>query len=364
MVADAEAQESNERLVSQLETSGVLRDPAIGVAFRAVLRHHFLPGLPLEEVYEDVAILTKMSAAGLPVSSSSQPAIMSVMLHQLQLQAGHRVLEIGAGTGYNAALIAHLVGSRGHVVTLDIDEELCSQARKNLAKAGVDGVEVVQGDGAAGWSAAAPYDRIILTVSTTDLAPVWLEQLLEEGVLVAPLALAGPVQQSVAFVRRGRALESREISCCGFMPLRGQMAPPPPVDDARGEPWLQDTGRPSDYMLPADDVRAGFESWLALTEEAYVRPRLRPDDAPVFGLRGAGGAALLLAEDDAFRIMVFGEGAAAGEALARVHRDWAPARPQVDRLHIEAHPHDANGSREAGTRTVARPNFTFVVTRS
>src|SRR5262249_42970154 len=257
-VGDPDARLRNGRLVSELEISGCLWDAAVASAFRAVLRHHFLPGRPLDEVYEDSAIMTKMGDKGVPVSSSSQPAIMGIMLQQLQLKPGHRVLEIGAGTGFNAALIAHLVGRDGHVVTVDIDADLCEQARANLATAEVEGVEVVQADGADGWPPAAPFDRMILTVSTSDLSPKWLDQLVEEGILVVPLALAGPIQQSVAFVRQGSALLSSALTTCGFMPLRGQMAPPPPAGDSGLEPWLQGPGQPSGYQPPPPAPRPRF----------------------------------------------------------------------------------------------------------
>ena len=360
-MADADAQGRNEQLVSQLESSGALRDAAVASAFRAVLRHHFLPGRPLDEVYEDAAILTKMGDKGVPVSSSSQPAIMGLMLQQLRLKPGHRVLEIGAGTGFNAALIAHLVGRNGHVVTLDIDEDLCEQARANLTTAGVEGVDVVQADGAGGWPAAAPYDRMILTASTTDISPKWPKQLVEEGLLVLPLALAGPVQQSVAFVRHGTCLTSNDVTSCGFMPLRGQMAPPSTGVGSEDEPWLQETGRATGYSLPAGDLRAGFESWLALTQNAYVRPRIRAEEPPVFGLHGSGGAALMVPDGDDFAILTFGEADCAAAALAEAHRSWAKTRPQVDQLRIEAREPGGDIAADADTRVVRRPNFTFLV---
>src|SRR5919198_3310701 len=98
-------EELNEALVASLESGGTLSDRRVAAAFRAVLRHHFLPGHPLKDVYEDTAIMTKFGERGVAVSSSSQPAIMAIMLQQLRAEPGNRVLEIGAGTGYNAALL-------------------------------------------------------------------------------------------------------------------------------------------------------------------------------------------------------------------------------------------------------------------
>ena len=96
-------------LVRTLRESGALTDARVEAAFRSVPRHLFLPGVEIERVYRDEAIPTKL-ADGIPISSSSQPAIMAIMLEQLDVQPGHNVLEIGAGTGYNAALLAYLAG--------------------------------------------------------------------------------------------------------------------------------------------------------------------------------------------------------------------------------------------------------------
>src|SRR5687768_15775037 len=101
-----------DQLVATLRERGLLRDPAIERAFRSVPREVFVPGVPLAQVYADDAIMTK-TENGVGVSSSSQPAIMAIMLAQLDPRPGLRVLEIGAGTGYNAALLRELVGDAG-----------------------------------------------------------------------------------------------------------------------------------------------------------------------------------------------------------------------------------------------------------
>jgi len=218
-------QQWRDRLVDALVAAGHICDAAVESAFRAVPREQFLPGIPAAQAYRDEAVVTGWDSDGRPLSSSSQPSIMAAMLEQLAVQPGDRVLEVGAGTGYNAALLAHLAGASGHVVCIDIDEHIARQARANLDRAGWSTVEVIHADGVAGWASGAPYDRIILTASARDLAPAWLAQLTRTGRLVLPLSLRG-MQRSVAFIRDGEHLTSHSIRNCGFMPLRGALAGP------------------------------------------------------------------------------------------------------------------------------------------
>jgi|SRR5690348_8182226 len=210
------------RLVVLLQMTGVLRDPAVERAFRAVPRHRFLPGVSLAEAYADTAIATHWEN-GVAVSSASQPSMVAIMLEQLRVEPGMRVLEIGAGTGYNAALLAALAEPSGAVTTLDIDTEIVAEAREHLAAAGYPAVRAIATDGATGWAEGAPYDRIILTVGASDIAPAWLAQLREGGLLVIPLWLGG-AEASIAFRKRGGILISEALSPCGFMRLRGAEA--------------------------------------------------------------------------------------------------------------------------------------------
>jgi protein-L-isoaspartate(D-aspartate) O-methyltransferase len=196
----------------------------VEAAFRAVPRHLFVPDVPVEEAYRDQWIVTKR-VGGEAVSSSSSPEIMAVMLEQLALEPGHRVLEIGAGTGYSAALLSHIVGERGTVVTVDIDADTVAAARAHLEAAGFARVDVVCADDGFGHAPGAPYDRIILTAGAWDLAPAWREQLVPAGRLVVPLAVGG-VQKTIAFAPADDHLASVAVRDCLFMPLRGAFAGP------------------------------------------------------------------------------------------------------------------------------------------
>jgi len=215
-----------DRLASRVITVTRTRSDLVAAALRAVPRHLFLPDLPPEAAYRDDAIVTKRDADGQGISSSSQPAIMAIMLDQLDLAPGHRVLEIGAGTGYNAALIAHIVGPSGQVVSIDIDADTAGAARAHLDSAGYPDVTVACADGAGGYPAGAPYDRVIATVGVSDLARAWLEQATPDATIVVPLDLRG-TQLSIAFGRTASGhWRSKSLVPCGFMRMRGSLAGP------------------------------------------------------------------------------------------------------------------------------------------
>jgi len=235
--ADPEtADAARARLASELrQRSRALSRPVLG-AFATVPRHLFVPEVAPAAAYRDEAFVIKCGPDGVPVSSSSQPAMMAIMLDQLGLRPGHRVLEIGSGSGYNAAVMAAIVGPRGKVVSIDIDPELVTRARASLAAAGYDTVTVMCADGGFGDPDDAPFDRIIVTAGAWDIAPAWLDQVTAGGLLVLPLSVRG-TQLSVALRRDGDGHDWRSVSCwrCGFVRMLGAFAGPDTVVQL-GEP--------------------------------------------------------------------------------------------------------------------------------
>src|SRR5712691_10242036 len=137
-------------LADQLKNRGLILSSRVEEAFRTVPRHMFVPDTALETAYSDTHIVTRQQEE-LPISSCSQPSITAIMLEMLDLQPGQRVLEIGAGTGYAAALMAHIVGETGQVFTLDLDEDIVDDARKHLEAAGINNVQTICADGGLGW---------------------------------------------------------------------------------------------------------------------------------------------------------------------------------------------------------------------
>jgi methyltransferase of FxLD system len=224
------------RLVTDLRERGVIRSDAVEAAFLTVPRERFIAAAVsergLEAAYRDEAIVTKRDPRGMPLSSSSQPALMAKMLELLAPRPGDRVLEIGTGTGYNAALLAQIVGPKGRVTSIEVDPELARRARHALREAGYR-ASVAVGDGREGHRSDAPYDRIIVTACADELSRAWREQLTEGGRLELPLRLdpdGAAIQLIPVFERGGNRLRSVGLTWGGFMPLHsgdGGWRPPP-----------------------------------------------------------------------------------------------------------------------------------------
>jgi methyltransferase of FxLD system len=224
-------------LVRALRDNGSIQSEQVAEAFATVLRHVFVPDKPAKAVYTDQAFPT-LGEDGMPVTSSSQPSIMAIMLEQLDVKPGHRVLEIGAGTGYNAALLSHLAGPRGRVTAIDINDDVAKGARRQLRAAGAR-VRVITGEGGLGYPDGAPYDRIIATASCWQVPDAWVEQLVDGGLLVMPFRLNG-VQVVIALRREGDVLASTRAAVGGFMPMRGAFGP------------RRTAARVGDWLLMAD----------------------------------------------------------------------------------------------------------------
>ncbi|MGW5449142.1 methyltransferase domain-containing protein [Streptomyces asiaticus] len=272
-------------LVREIVASGGLTDPAWRAAFEEVPRHLFVPyyyeaGDPaaaaapsdtrttrageagaahgtvgytrlwrddphplrrarwLAGAYADAPLATRVRDGEL-ITSSSQPSLMARMLQALQVRDGDRVLEIGAGTGYNAALLAHRLGDT-HVTTLDLDPEITEAARNHLAAAGFRPA-VVTGDGARGCPLHAPYDRIIATCAVASIPSAWLGQCRPDALILTPLA-TGLIALRVADARHA---EGHFLAIPAyFVPLRGSGPPPQvPTHGLPSRPLLDDSFR-------------------------------------------------------------------------------------------------------------------------
>lgn len=210
-------------MIAVMRDRGFLHSDRVEQAFRAVPRHLFAPEVSVEVAYdaEDV-VRTKFDEHGATLSSVSAPYIQAMMLEQADIHPGQRVLEIGSG-GYNAALIAELVGTGGQVTTVDIDPDIVDRARRCLAAAGYCNVTVDGADAEDGLPRNGVYDRVIVTAGAWDIPPSWTEKLAEQGRLVVPLRLRG-LSRSVALERTGEHWASVDHQMCGFVPMQGRGA--------------------------------------------------------------------------------------------------------------------------------------------
>lgn len=239
------------RLADDLLAEGAVHDPRWLAAFREVDRHVYLPrffrqltdgrwgpvdsGDPdwLSLVYRDRVCVTQLNGddgawqqaldrravSGTPTSSSSMPTIMAIMLEALEARPGHAVLEIGAGTGYNAALLCHALGD-DHVTTVDVDPGVLARAREHLAEAGYRPT-CVTGDGELGHPERAPYDRVLCTCAVSRIPTAWLTQTRPGGLVVTTLnrSIGAGLVRLVSDGEGGG--EGRVLAEDGrFMPLR------------------------------------------------------------------------------------------------------------------------------------------------
>lgn len=202
------------QLVDSLVAAEVIRDPRWAEAFRQVPRHAFLPGFFVQRpdgtwepvtsahpdhlalVYRNEVCVTQLdgddraweqalakdAVIGVPTSSSSMPTIMAIMLEALAVTPGNRVLEIGTGTGYNAALLCHVLGD-GLVTSIDVDAGVLARAESRLTGAGYH-PRCVAGDGEQGYAPRAPYDRILGTCAVSRIPSAWLAQTAPGGLIV------------------------------------------------------------------------------------------------------------------------------------------------------------------------------------
>ncbi len=208
------------RMVEGLLQRGVIQSSPVEKAFSRIPRHIFLEGIiPAEHAYLDQAVMLKY-----PGSSVSQPQVIASMLELLLLKPGMKVLEIGTASGYNAALMAEIVGKADLVFSMEKEWDLAAGARANLSQAGYSGVNVEAGDGTLGWPRGEdiPFQRIMITAQTASVPPSLLEQLETGGKLVTPLVMSEGVTLLVRLEKGNRILGKAFPYPVTFVPLTGE----------------------------------------------------------------------------------------------------------------------------------------------
>ena len=187
-----------------------ISDKAVLRAMDAVPREHFV-----ETRYADIAYADQ----AMPIACGqtiSQPYVVAYMTEQLQVRPNHRVLEVGTGSGYQAAVLSRLARE---VVTLERYRTLANSARARLKTLNYANVEVLLGDGFGGEPMRAPYDRIIVTAAAEAIPPALIAQLAEDGIMVLPLGPHGGAQELIKLTKTGQALTRENLIAVRFVPL-------------------------------------------------------------------------------------------------------------------------------------------------
>jgi len=201
-------EEKRNRMVEeQIERRGV-EDPRVLDAMRQVERHRFVPDDAVAYAYDDSPLRIGHG------QTISQPYIVALMTELLEPQPDDRVLEIGTGSGYQAAVLSLLVAE---VYSIEIVEPLGESARARLDSLGCDNVQVRIGDGYQGWPEHAPFEKIIVTAAPPEIPPKLVEQLAEGGRMVLPVGDA--YQNLVVLTRKDGVIEERRITAVRFVPM-------------------------------------------------------------------------------------------------------------------------------------------------
>jgi len=208
------------QLIEHLIKSNHLRSVAVERAFMKVKRENFIPEDQKGMTYYDIPLSIP---AGQTISA---PSMIATMLELAELQPDTKVLEIGTGSGYNAALLAEIVGQE-NITTVERLPELAKFARENLEKSGYDKIKIVIGDGSLGYKDDAPYDRIIVTASSPKISQKWVDQVKPRGLIVAPVG-GRHFYQELAVARKSSEGKMNELKHggCVFVPLVGEYAWP------------------------------------------------------------------------------------------------------------------------------------------
>jgi protein-L-isoaspartate(D-aspartate) O-methyltransferase len=209
--ADELARAREDMVATQIAARGV-RDEKTLAAMRSVPRHEFVPTASRREAYDDHPV---------PIGHGqtiSQPYIVAFMTEALSLRGGERVLEVGTGSGYQAAVLARIAA---HVFSIEIVAPLAVESAERLRRLGYDNVRVRAGDGYQGWPEEAPFDAIIVTAAAPRIPEPLKQQLREGGRLIVPVG--EDWQELVLVTRRGERFEERRVLPVRFVPMTGKV---------------------------------------------------------------------------------------------------------------------------------------------
>ncbi|RLE43130.1 protein-L-isoaspartate O-methyltransferase [Candidatus Woesearchaeota archaeon] len=210
-------EDERKKLVEYMQSTGVLKNERIKNAFLSVHRENFVLSYEKEQAYLDTALPLIHN------QTISQPSTIAIMLEMLNVEEGNKVLEIGLGSGYVAALLSKLVGESGTVYAVERIKELVDFARKNLEKEKINNVKIFCKDGSLGLEEYAPFDRILISCAVPSLPKPLADQVVENGIIVAPIG-SRFCQFMTKFTKKNGKLikEVYQLSTFVFVPLIGE----------------------------------------------------------------------------------------------------------------------------------------------
>jgi len=214
LIIEKKYQSALDDLIKTIKDYGFLTNEKVESAFRTIPRHEFVVPSELDRAYynEPLSIMNNQTI--------SQPGVVSRMTEWLDIKVGQKILEIGTGSGWQTAILSYMVGN-GTVYSIERLPELVNFARENLEKLRIDNVHVILGDGSMGYPEESPYDKIIITAACTEIPLPLLEQLDENGLIIAPV---GDLSQSMILLKKisGEIVEIKNESNYIFVPLLGK----------------------------------------------------------------------------------------------------------------------------------------------
>ena len=206
---------SKQALIDYWISSEVIKDKRVIDAFKKIPREKFINKEHLDEAYGDYPLSIGEG------QTISQPTTVAIMTQALELKEGDKVLEVGAGSGYQAAIIANIVGEKGRVISTEIIEELVKFAQENIKKLKLNNVRIVHCDGSKGYEKEAPYDKIIVTAACPSIPKPLINQLKENGIIIAPVG--NLLEQVMVKARKkGDKLIEENLGYFMFVPLKGK----------------------------------------------------------------------------------------------------------------------------------------------
>ena len=290
------------------------------------------------------------------LSTISQPSFVLHMLDLLQLRPGQRVFELGAGSGWNAALMGHLVGSKGHVYSLEIIPEMATMAARTVETLGIKNVHIVAADGGEGHAEGAPYDRAIFTAGTYDLPHHFYEQVKEGGLLLVVIKNEGGGATLFLLCKKENHFESLESLPCGFVQLRGkyQIDSLEPITLETLPEWTKLQHQESARMRfwwggkEVDELMwrtLGIRSFLSITEPSFrvfkaKKADRRSQEELYFGLWEREPSSLVVAKDD--WLIAYGNASAKEHLLQRIHQWVELGMPSAASFALQVYPRETS----------------------